>query len=71
MYVYPIRTSRERIRALFTEMLTRANALADRPELRGLRAVYEQLSPDTLPVAREQLRAGNPLLGASPPPPRP
>ncbi len=45
-------------------------ALADRPELRGLRAVYEQLSPDTLPVARETLRAGNPLLGASPAPPR-
>jgi hypothetical protein len=32
VYVYPIRTSRERIRALFTEMLTRANALAGRPE---------------------------------------
>lgn len=45
-------------------------ARADRPELRGLRAVYAGLSPDTLPAAREVLRAGNPLLGASPPPPR-
>jgi hypothetical protein len=41
-------------------------ALADRPELRGLRAVYASLSPDTLPVARDALRTGNPLLGASP-----
>jgi hypothetical protein len=32
VYVYPIRTSRERIRALFIEMLGRSNALADRPE---------------------------------------
>lgn len=45
-------------------------ALADRPELRGLRAVHAQLSPDTLPLAREALRAGHPLLGASPVPPR-
>lgn len=39
-------------------------ALADRPELRGLRAVQANLSLDTLSVAREALRAGNPLLGA-------
>ena len=32
VYVYPIRTTRERIRALFVEMLTRANALASSPE---------------------------------------
>lgn len=32
VYVYPIRASRERIRALFTEMLARSNALAERPE---------------------------------------
>ena len=32
MYVYPIRASRERIRALFLEMLARSNALAARPE---------------------------------------
>jgi hypothetical protein len=32
VYVYPIRTSRERIRALFLEMLARSNALATRPE---------------------------------------
>jgi transglutaminase-like putative cysteine protease len=32
VYVYPIRASRERIRALFLEMLARANALATRPE---------------------------------------
>ena len=32
VYVYPIRTTRERIRALFVEMLTRANSLASSPE---------------------------------------
>ena len=32
VYVYPIRASRERIRALFVEMLTRSNSLATRPE---------------------------------------
>ena len=32
VYVYPIRASRARIRALFLEMLARANALAARPE---------------------------------------
>jgi hypothetical protein len=32
VYVYPIRTSRARIRALFLEMLARSNALATRPE---------------------------------------
>jgi hypothetical protein len=32
VYVYPIRTSRERIRALFLAMLARSNALATRPE---------------------------------------
>lgn len=32
VYVYPIRASRERIRALFLEMLARSNALAMRPE---------------------------------------
>lgn len=53
-----------------TEIAVNA-ALADRPELRGLRAVHAQLSPDTLPVAREALRVGNPLLGGAPPlPPR-
>jgi hypothetical protein len=46
-------------------------ALADRSELRALRAIHANLSPDTLPVAREALRAGNPLLGGSPPAPRP
>ena len=45
-------------------------ALADRPELRGLRAVHAGLTVDTLPQAREQLRATSPLLGGSPPPPR-
>jgi hypothetical protein len=42
-------------------------ALADRPELRGLRAVYANLSVDTLPVARDALRTGDPLLGGAPP----
>jgi hypothetical protein len=32
VYVYPIHASRERIRALFLEMLARSNALATRPE---------------------------------------
>ena len=32
VYVYPIRASPERIRALFLEMLARSNALATRPE---------------------------------------
>jgi hypothetical protein len=38
-------------------------ALADRPELRGLRAMYHGLTPDTLPDARDVLRAVNPMLG--------
>lgn len=32
VYVYPIRASSERIRAMFVEMLARANALATKPE---------------------------------------
>ena len=32
VYLYPIRTTRERIRALFLEMLARSNALATQPE---------------------------------------
>jgi hypothetical protein len=32
VYVYPIKASRERIRALFVEMLNRSNALATKPE---------------------------------------
>ncbi|HEY1187309.1 MAG TPA: hypothetical protein VGE74_06605 [Gemmata sp.] len=47
-----------------------AAALADRPELRGLRALHAGLSADTLPLAREQLRGTNPLLGAAPIPAR-
>ncbi|AWM40996.1 hypothetical protein GobsT_04110 [Gemmata obscuriglobus] len=45
-------------------------ALADRPELRGLRALHAGLIPDALPLAREHLRGTNPLLGSAPPPPR-
>ena len=41
-------------------------ALADRPELRGLRALYHGLTPETLPDARSVLRAGSPLLGVAP-----
>ena len=41
-------------------------ALADRPELRGLRALYHGLTPDTLPDVRDFLRAGSPLLGGRP-----
>ena len=37
-------------------------ALADRPELRGLRAFYHGLTPETLPDVREFLR-GSPLFG--------
>lgn len=47
-----------------------AAALADRPELRGLRALQAGLTPEALPLAREQLRTSNPLLGAAPGPPR-
>jgi hypothetical protein len=43
-------------------------ALADRPELRGLRALYYGLTPDTLPDARDYLKAANSLLGTSRPP---
>jgi hypothetical protein len=32
VYLYPMRTSPERMRAMFTAMLRRANALAERPE---------------------------------------
>jgi len=39
-------------------------ALADRPELRGLRALHAALTPETLPDVRDYLRAGNPLLGS-------
>lgn len=46
-----------------------AAALADRPELRGLRTLHQELTLDTLPDARDLLRAGNPLLGQSRPPP--
>ncbi|MBA4186708.1 MAG: hypothetical protein C0467_01695 [Planctomycetaceae bacterium] len=38
-------------------------ALADRPELRGLRALYHGLTPETLPDARDYLRAANSLTG--------
>ena len=41
-------------------------ALADRPELRGLWALYNGLTPDVLPDVREMLRAGSPLLGLPP-----
>jgi len=39
-------------------------ALADRPDLRGLRELYNGLTPDTLPDLRDYLRAGSPLLGS-------
>jgi hypothetical protein len=45
-----------------------AAAVADRPDLRGLRALASGLTPDTLPAARDALRAGNPLLARSPVP---
>lgn len=32
VYLYPVRTTPQKMRALFTAMLTRANALAERPE---------------------------------------
>lgn len=35
VYVYPIRASREQVRALFVEILDRANALRQRPEFYG------------------------------------
>jgi hypothetical protein len=41
-------------------------ALADRPELRGLRALRDGLSPETLPDLRDLLHAASPLLGPRP-----
>jgi hypothetical protein len=35
VYVYPLRASREQMRLLFTDMLTRANDLHERPEFYG------------------------------------
>ena len=43
-------------------------ALADRPELRGLRALYHGLTADTLPDARDYLKAASSLLGGGRPP---
>ena len=43
-------------------------ALADRPELRGLRALYHGLTVETLPDARDYLKAANSLLGGGRPP---
>jgi hypothetical protein len=40
-------------------------ALADRPELRGWRALYQGLTPATLPDVRDILRAGSSLLSPS------
>lgn len=40
-------------------------AMADRPELRGLRALQHGLTVETLPDARDLLRGINPLLGSS------
>ena len=39
-------------------------ALADRPELRGLRELHAGLTPETLPDLRDYLKAGSSLLGA-------
>jgi hypothetical protein len=41
-------------------------ALADRPDLRGLRELQQNLTVETLPEARDLLRAASPLLGQSP-----
>jgi hypothetical protein len=38
-------------------------AMADRPELRGLRAFHRGLTVDTIPEARDILRLAGPLLG--------
>lgn len=40
-------------------------ALADRPELRGWRAMEAGLTTDTLPAVRDLLRTTNPMLGGS------
>ena len=42
-------------------------ALADRPELRGLRALHAGLTPETLPDAREVLGAVVPVVGGGTP----
>lgn len=41
-------------------------ALANRPELQGLRALEAGMTTETLPIVRDALRAANPLLAASP-----
>lgn len=41
-------------------------AVADRPELRGLRELRDKLTVEMLPELRELLHAGSPLLGANP-----
>src|SRR5262249_16825248 len=45
-----------------------AEGLAERPELLLLRVLIQDLSPESLPTARDLLRSVNPLLGGTPRP---
>jgi hypothetical protein len=51
------------------ESVAVATALAERPELRGWRALHAGLSDDTLPAVRDALKVLSPLLGSGGEPP--
>jgi hypothetical protein len=67
VYVYPIRAPREKIRALFVEMLARANALYERPEFyntltnnctTNILAHANRITPNRIPYGKEVLLPG-------------
>jgi len=67
VYVYPIRASQEKIRALFVEMLQRANALHERPEFyntltnnctTNILEHANRITPNRIPYGKEVLLPG-------------
>ena len=67
VYVYPIRAPREKIRALFVQMLERANQLAERPEFyntltnnctTALLRHANQITPGRIPYGKEVFLPG-------------
>jgi hypothetical protein len=67
VYVYPIRASRDKIRALFVEMLERANALYERAEFyntltnnctTNILAHANRITPNRIPYGKEVLLPG-------------
>lgn len=67
VYVYPIRTSPEKVRTLFIEMLERANTLRERPEFyntltnnctTNILRHANSISPGKIPYGREVLLPG-------------